>query len=332
MDDGINGLAHEVDCLLAVRQSTGVPPLAAARLAALHSAKAHRVLRIFPIAAARRSQGREGGFAVAQERDGIDSLPTPIEGDEPLLRAIRCREPVQVPCGVLACRVLLPLAAGDEVRHVVEISDAVPDAPGARLAQALLPLLKSYYDLLADAETDPLTRLANRRLFYTQLGAGLANVAGARRRRYLALADIDHFKSVNDRFGHLYGDEILIHYARLLRDTFRAGDLVYRFGGEEFLIVYAVERESERQRPLERFRKAVERYEFPRVGRVTTSLGFAALGDALVPATTYVDRADRAVYAAKAAGRNRIREYEALLAEGALTVVQPEAGGEATLF
>jgi diguanylate cyclase (GGDEF)-like protein len=185
---------------------------------------------------------------------------------------------------------------------------------------------------LAEAETDPLTRLANRRVLYSQIGAGMALPPGGTRRRYLALADIDHFKQINDRFGHLYGDEILIHFARLMRDSFRAGDLLYRFGGEEFVIVYGVDRTEGRHVPLERFRAAVEAYEFPRVGRVTASLGFTAIEGSLIPVTTFVDRADNAVYYAKRNGRNRVCEYEALVASGALQPPQLETGGEATLF
>jgi diguanylate cyclase (GGDEF)-like protein len=189
-----------------------------------------------------------------------------------------------------------------------------------------------YFDLLVDAETDTLTRLANRRIFYSQVGALLSRGPSGSYLRFIAVADIDNFKLVNDRFGHLYGDEILIHFARLMRETFRAGDLLYRFGGEEFVIVFGVARHQDRQVGLERFRSAVESYDFPSVGRVTTSIGFTAIKGALVPATTLIDRADNAVYYAKRNGRNRVCEYEALVADGSLEPAVPAAGGEATLF
>jgi len=218
------------------------------------------------------------------------------------------------------------------VRHLLELSGAATDGAGGALAGSLIEVLASYYDLLVDAETDTLTRLANRRIFYSQIGALLSRGPSPSYQRFIAVADIDHFKQVNDRFGHLYGDEILIHFARIMRETFRAGDLLYRFGGEEFVIVFGVTRREDRQIGLERFRAAVEGYQFPSVGRVTTSIGFTAIEGRLVPATTLIDRADNAVYYAKRNGRNRVCEYEALVAEGAIKPAVPTAGGEATLF
>src|SRR5260221_6605755 len=97
-------------------------------------------------------------------------------------------------------------------------------------------------------------------------------------------------------------------------------------------MVYAVASREDSQIGLERFRAAVECYQFPSVGRVTTSIGFTALEGGLVPATTLIDRADNAVYYAKRNGRNRVCEYEALVAEGVLTPAAPTLGGEATLF
>lgn len=315
--------------MLELRQSSAVPAWAAMRLAELCRAHAHRVLRVFPVAAARR-QGRPAtAYAITADAPMINVLPVPIHGDPDLAGAIAGRKPVHAAGDG---RLLVPLAAGEEVRHLIELSSPAAAGPGGELAAQLIPIIASYYDLLVDAETDPLTRLANRRAFYSQVAAGMAHLAGSARNRFLALADIDHFKQINDRFGHLYGDEILIHFARLMRETFRAGDLLYRFGGEEFIIVYGVDRREDRCIALQRFRAAVERYEFPKVGRVTASLGFTALAGPMVPATTFVDRADHAVYYAKGNGRNRVCEYEALVATGALAVPHPEPGGDAELF
>ena len=98
------------------------------------------------------------------------------------------------------------------------------------------------------------------------------------------------------------------------------------------MIVFGVARSEDRQIGLERFRAAVESYEFPSVGRVTASIGFTVLESGLVPATTLIDRADNALYFAKRNGRNRVCEYEALVADGSLEPAVPAAGGEATLF
>jgi len=318
--------------MLELRASTEVPHWAAARLAALWGAAGTRVLRVFPIAAARRRDAQSGNYAVAIDSIDPDELPAPVGADRELRAAIEGRRMLNVETAGGRRRVLIPFTAAGEVRYLLELSGAAANGAGGALADSLIEVLASYYDLLVDAETDTLTRLANRRIFYSQIGALLSRGPSPSYRRFIAVADIDHFKQVNDRFGHLYGDEILIHFARLMRETFRAGDLLYRFGGEEFVIVFGVQHHEDRQIGLDRFRAAVESYQFPSVGRVTTSIGFAAIEGRLVPATTLIDRADNAVYYAKRNGRNRVCEYEALVAEGAIKPAVPTAGGEATLF
>jgi diguanylate cyclase (GGDEF)-like protein len=116
-----------------------------------------------------------------------------------------------------------------------------------------------------------------------------------------------------------------------MRRSFRAGDLLFRFGGEEFVVVFAVEDPGEKPTPLERFRAATEEYAFPKVGRVTVSIGVTSIGDGSIPATTLIDRADRALYYAKAHGRNRMCAYEELVAAGEIAAGEP-APSEATLF
>jgi diguanylate cyclase (GGDEF)-like protein len=325
-------LAQEVLAMLELRESSAVPHWAASRLAALWGAIGTRVLRVFPIAAARQRGVQSKGYAVAVDSIDLDEPPVPIGADPELLAAIDGRRARSVDAAGGRRRVLLPFAAADEVRYLLEISGAATSGAGGVLAGLLIEILGSYYDLLVDAETDTLTRLANRRILYSQVGAILSRGMSPSYQRFIAVADIDHFKQVNDRFGHLYGDEILIHFARIMRETFRAGDLLYRFGGEEFVIVFGVAKHEDRQIGLERFRAAVASYEFPSVGRVTTSIGYTAIKGLLVPVTTLFDRADNAVYYAKRNGRNQVCEYETLVADGALQPAVPPAGGEATLF
>jgi diguanylate cyclase (GGDEF)-like protein len=163
------------------------------------------------------------------------------------------------------------------------------------------------------------------------VSAGLQRWTKGRQRYFLAVADIDHFKQVNDRYGHLYGDEILIHFARLMRRTFRAGDLLFRFGGEEFVAVFGVDQEEAGEAPLERFRRATMDYKFPKVEGVTASIGVTSVGDGSLPATTLIDRADQALYYAKSHGRNRVCAYEALVASGEIAA-PAKSSSDATLF
>ena len=315
--------------MLAVREAGEFPGWAARRLAVLGGAQKFCALRVFPIEATRR-RNVAVRYAVSEEESESAETATPVTADADLALAIETRRPHTSMVGA-GCRLLVPLSVADEVRHVIHLDGAALHGAGAALLKALIPLLSSYYDLLVEAETDPLTRLPNRRVFYSEMSRKLIRRGAGERRRFLAMADIDHFKQINDRFGHLYGDEILIHFARLMRATFRAGDLLYRFGGEEFVIAYSVPRAEDGASPLERFRAAVERYVFPRVGRVTASVGFTAIDATSAPATTLIDRADMAVYYAKRNGRNRVCHYEALIASRAIEAPQPEAG-DATLF
>jgi diguanylate cyclase (GGDEF)-like protein len=325
-----DALSREVVSLLELRESAEVPGWAAKRLGALLGASRASVLRVFPIRAARLKEAAPAGSTLAVAADEDSESLHPVEANTDLCRAIEERRLVCERADRGASRLLFPLSSVDEVRYVIEIVGGA-DLAAHAVAASLVPVVGRYYERMVDAETDPLTRLANRRVFYSQISAGLPRWLKGQRAFFLAVADIDHFKQVNDRFGHLYGDEILIHFARLMRKTFRAGDLLYRFGGEEFVVVFGVDRKEHGVTALERFRKAMVEYDFPKIGRVTVSIGFTHIDSATTPVTTLVDRADQAVYYAKSQGRDRVCAYEDLVASGALAEAK-SAAGEATLF
>jgi diguanylate cyclase (GGDEF)-like protein len=131
------------------------------------------------------------------------------------------------------------------------------------------------------------------------------------------LIDIDHFKSVNDSYGHLIGDEVLLLLSRLMRSSFRFHDRLYRFGGEEFVVLMRCAREEDTAMALERMRQNTEAYAFPQVGRITISIGFTEVKPGDTPSGAF-ERADKAVYYAKGHGRNQVRSHAALVASGAL--------------
>ncbi len=146
--------------------------------------------------------------------------------------------------------------------------------------------------------TDTLTGIPNRR-------AALARSKDLRRRRNMtsvALFDIDHFKSVNDRFGHAKGDEVLCAVATTLAHQACGSDLVARWGGEEFLALVGADLAGATAL-CERAREAVARLDIPGVGRVTISVGVTTITDDFEAA---LERADAALYRAKAGGRNRV--------------------------
>jgi diguanylate cyclase (GGDEF)-like protein len=206
------------------------------------------------------------------------------------------------------------------------------DAPldGARaLAEGFARIYANYITLLNESERDKLTGLYNRRTFERHLQRLFrppAPAAISPRRRaedaapatvWLAIFDIDHFKRINDTYGHIYGDEVILLLAQQMRACFRQGDVLFRFGGEEFVILLAGHDEAEARAALERFRERVASYLFPQVGHVTVSVGYARATPGDYPESV-IDRADKALYYAKEHGRNRTHGYEELLACGEL--------------
>jgi diguanylate cyclase (GGDEF)-like protein len=122
------------------------------------------------------------------------------------------------------------------------------------------------------------------------------------------MLDVDHFKSVNDRYGHLSGDAVLRQIAAALKRQARRVDLAARYGGEEFVLLLANAGRKEAFETAERLRRAIEAVATETPGgaiRVTVSLGVATFPDDARERTGLIELADRALYAAKHAGRNR---------------------------
>jgi diguanylate cyclase (GGDEF)-like protein len=144
---------------------------------------------------------------------------------------------------------------------------------------------------------------------------------------WLAMVDVDHFKQVNDKFGHHIGDEVLILVARIMKNTFRGYDRVYRFGGEEFVVLMRSAWHDSALATLERFRKNMEEYSFPQVGQITVSVGMNIIngGD---PPNVVCDKADQAVYYAKRNGRNQVRSYMDLVEKGLIETEVQDGGIE----
>jgi len=173
------------------------------------------------------------------------------------------------------------------------------------------------------AQLDALTGLWNR----AYPDRALASAVRAARRHEQALSvilcDIDHFKQLNDTFGHACGDLVLERFAEVLLDTVRGSDEVCRYGGEEFAIIAPVTPADEARACAERVRAAVEETNWPggrdEALRLTASFGVAALADladladlAEPSASALLEAADQALYAAKEAGRNRVVHHKNL--------------------
>ncbi len=198
--------------------------------------------------------------------------------------------------------------------------------------RGMLDVYRNFTRLLEDNEHDSLTGLLNRKTFdrrFTELvgtvglntyyvpvdgGHVERRTTGTDYEHWLAVVDIDHFKNVNDQFGHVYGDEVLILLANILKTSFRDQDRVYRFGGEEFVVLLRATNLEHASKSFERLRLCVENYEFPQIKKVTISLGFVKISHDTPVAI--LGHADQALYFAKKNGRNRVCFYDQLLESG----------------
>jgi diguanylate cyclase (GGDEF)-like protein len=235
-------------------------------------------------------------------------------------------------------RVVFPVFGTRDVRALLVVEDLRDGSVSYELIAKLLRVYSNQVAMLSRTELDPLTGLYNRQSFFERIRRvgqrspsqrRAADVAGTPGNCF-ALFDIDHFKLINDRFGHLYGDEVLMLFARIMTQSFRAEDPLFRYGGEEFAAVLGDMDLENTARVLERFRLAIETHEFPQIGHITVSIGYTA-----VNLEAGVDKvvmcADQALYYAKNNGRNQVCCYEQLVAEGKLTPVKV-AEGDIELF
>jgi diguanylate cyclase (GGDEF)-like protein len=263
--------------------------------------------------------------------------PRPLSDDPDLVACVCSGKYLsrEVPSGR---RVVFPVFGTRRVRGLLVVDGIGGDNVPYELLGKLLQVYGNQTLMLSRSELDPLTGLYNRQSFDERVRRALARAARQRRAAdgsaasgtCFALFDVDHFKQVNDQYGHLYGDEVLILLARLMTKTFRHEDLLFRYGGEEFAVVLANANLEIATSALERFRATVEGFAFPQIGRKTVSIGFTALSaDGGVEQA--VMRADKALYFAKRNGRNRSCCYELLVAEGKLEAVT-QAQGDVELF
>ena len=221
----------------------------------------------------------------------------------------------------------VPLLVGGEVIGSVLACHEAPlgDNEFRSLREAVVhsaPVLGNLRNL-AIAElrsaTDALTGLPNRRAIEDTLKRMVAQSSRTMTPLAALMCDLDHFKQVNDRFGHPKGDEVLASVGAALSQTLRASDFAGRFGGEEFLILLPATGAEGAHEIAEKLRHAVADIRVPAVDqRVTFSIGIAVLPDHAVDAGSLEQAADRALYAAKMTGRDRVETFDSDLAKAGL--------------
>lgn len=171
-----------------------------------------------------------------------------------------------------------------------------------------LELHKLNQELARQAQTDSLTGLANRRHFFQLSYQALKLLKREGRVSSLLMIDIDHFKSINDTHGHNIGDDVLVNLAKSIAALLRDGDILARFGGEEFLVLAPNTQVKNVLLMAERIRSSAQRLSSAMNLQITVSIGAAEFTDNLEDA---LEKADAALYIAKRNGRNRVESYRA---------------------
>ncbi|QDG76604.1 diguanylate cyclase [Labrenzia sp. PHM005] len=171
-------------------------------------------------------------------------------------------------------------------------------------------LIGTAYDSIIAAinATDPLTGAQNRSHMRALLEDRIAKI-GSGLPSWILMIDLDHFKSINDRYGHEVGDRVLKGFSSVVRDHIRSSDLFFRYGGEEFLLCISDVGEDRIANVAERLRSAISResYEAPDGTRFSTTASFGITRlSADHDVTSVINAADTAMYAAKRAGRNQV--------------------------
>lgn len=283
-----------------------------------------------------------GGFLAASVRQAVTSSHYPVDvaalvgGGSVLLATLLCVVVRQGAISLIAARLFAFLQPGTTVRvHLGTAEDAgviaaeactgvlVAIAAAASPVAVLLavpPVLALQRALLVAefreaARTDAKTGLANSGYWREVAEREIARARGGRESVAVLLVDIDHFKDVNDRFGHLTGDDILRAVATALTDGLRPRDFVGRFGGEEFVVLLTGSDLEQARQAAERIRSHVADVKVEATGRaqtvgVTISIGVAAFRESGHSVHELLDAADTALYAAKRAGRNCVRVAE----------------------
>jgi diguanylate cyclase (GGDEF)-like protein len=152
---------------------------------------------------------------------------------------------------------------------------------------------------------DKLTGAFNREYFEGNIERLINTYDTTQTKLAIALLDIDHFKSVNDTYGHDVGDEVLIHFVNTIHKYSRTDDVLIRWGGEEFIFILKVKSNEDLNKALEHLRKTIELQNFPAIGKKTCSIG-ATIFISGEDIYSTIKRADEAVYTAKENGRNKV--------------------------
>lgn len=246
------------------------------------------------------------------------TVHTSSDADQPLVACEVCSG-----CG--RNTTCMPLLVGGEVIGAVLAAHDSPlgEDSGRRLRDSVAqaaPIVANLRNLAISqvrAATDPLTGLPNRRTLDDTIKRMVGQASRANQRLAALMVDLDHFKALNDEFGHAKGDEMLALFGALLREHLRTSDFAGRYGGEEFLVLLPATGADGALTAAEKLRHAVERLRLPGIdGPITASIGVAVVPDHALDSDGLQRAADRALYLAKTRGRNRTQLASAAAGPG----------------
>jgi diguanylate cyclase (GGDEF)-like protein len=285
---------------------------------------------------------RGGGKVVDPLRVDFQALP-PVEDSKDRLQCVRTRDAVVIAwAGEAGPRITyLPLFDGTRVveEGVLEIhSPQALVSEQLEVVGQLLQVFRNMYNLLAYSDRDGLTGLLNRKAlddtFYSavleemdhgehgvnQLGDAVAVTGQERRHRvppnyWLGTVTVDFYGAISEKSGHLIAEEVLLLVARILNNTFRTYDRIYRLGGEQFAVLMHCPDEALVLAAFERFRANMEKFNFPQVGHATACGGFTRVSPDDSPSTA-LERSERSVDYAQQQGGNKVFSHAELVRNG----------------
>lgn len=217
----------------------------------------------------------------------------------------------------IPAQVAIPIILNNCIVKVLWVKITSLSDQNVNLLNGFAKVYENFLAIVIECETDALTGLLNRKAFEARLKLASetshqnAEFDGQRLSYWLCIFDIDKFKLINDTFGHLYGDEILLDLVTVMRNVFSESDEMFRFGGDEFVLLIAPDTKQRVRAKCERF--CNELYEFHDENiQVTLSMGMTEVlsGE---QASGLLEKADQALYYVKENGRNRIEIFEELV-------------------
>jgi len=214
-------------------------------------------------------------------------------------------------------RLALPISINDKVMKVLLVEQSQWSEQQQTMLRAFARIYENFARVVIESQTDGLTGLLNRKAFDYKLYRLFNDLPAADevRQHWLLTFDIDFFKRINDSLGHLYGDEILLTVATAMLQSFDADDPMFRFGGDEFVILLANQSRGQVEHSIHAFTELLRSKGSERTGNLTLSLGCAALSRQDDPMSVMM-KADRALYYAKEHGRDRAIFYADLQQRG----------------